>query len=177
MRDALSAAVRNALLDYLHAAQGELSTVAEDAPAWSSNARSRNRAVPMGAQGITKLCGKWLGVKKSHVLLHMFAHTLENAGAKVSEIDAQLDHASMVTTATYLVTLRSDEGPYSAALAAMYSAEEFVGTLIAAVAWGIWKGTSSARETHDSSWSRRARNGSSNRRTSHLLLATGVSPH
>jgi integrase len=124
MRDTLSTAVGNALLDYLHTAYDDkLSTVSPDAPVWISNARNSNRGGPLGVQGIANVCEKQLGVSKSHVLRHTFAHNLEEAGAKLSEIQARLGHASAATTSKYLVALRSDENPYSEQLAAMFGVD------------------------------------------------------
>jgi integrase len=46
---------------------------------------------------------------------------LEDAGAKVSEIQARLGHESLATTGRYLAALRADENPHADALAALSS--------------------------------------------------------
>jgi integrase len=45
---------------------------------------------------------------------------LEDAGAKVSEIQARLGHESLATTGRYLAALRPDENPHADALAALF---------------------------------------------------------
>jgi integrase len=50
----------------------------------------------------------------------MFARAMEDAGAKVSEIQARLGHASLATTGRYLAALTSSENPYAASLEELY---------------------------------------------------------
>lgn len=127
MRDKLATAVGNALLDYLHTAYGpDLSTVSPDAPVWLSNARNPNngRGGPLGTQGIADVCAKRLGVSKSHVLRHTVAWNMEEAGAKLSDIQRQLGHCNAATTSRYLEAMHAGENPYAEVLAAMLSDEQ-----------------------------------------------------
>lgn len=58
-----------------------------------------------------------------HALRHTFARSLEDARAKVSEIQAQLGHASLDTTGRYLARLHQGELRHHARLAALYGLE------------------------------------------------------
>lgn len=120
LRDKLSASVGNELLDYLHALYGsDLSVVPDDAPVWVSNARNRNkgRGGPLGTQGIADVCARWLHISKTHVLRHTFAWNMEDAGAKLSEIQHHLAHSNAATTSRYLEAMHTGENPYSETLA------------------------------------------------------------
>ena len=48
-----------------------------------------------------------------HALRHTFAHAMEEAGAKVSEIQSRLGHSSLATTGRYLAQLASEKNPYA----------------------------------------------------------------
>jgi integrase len=58
-----------------------------------------------------------------HVLRHSFARALEDADAKVSEIQSRLGHESLATMGRYLAALRANENPYADALAALFGLE------------------------------------------------------
>lgn len=125
MHDKLASAVGRALLDYLHTAYGsELGHVSSAAPVWLSNARNPNngRGGPLGTQGIADVCAKRLGVSKSHVLRHTVAWTMEEAGAKLSDIQRQLGHANAATTSRYLEAMHAGENPYGETLATLFGA-------------------------------------------------------
>ena len=63
-----------------------------------------------------------LYVTQDYVLTHnTFARGLEDAGAKISEIQAALDHESLATTGRYLQRLhRQDENPHLGKLSSVY---------------------------------------------------------
>ncbi len=118
MRDAVSLSVGKALLDYLHALYGDaLDTIQ---PVWVSLAHDGTYGKQLSERSIANICLKHLGTSKVHTLRHTFAHTMEEAGAKVSDIQARLGHASLATTGRYLASLRSAENTHSEALAALF---------------------------------------------------------
>jgi integrase len=124
MRDTLPGAVGRALLEYLYAAYGDdLSTLASDAPIWLSFSRVV-QGTPLTVRSISNLCEKYLGTGKAHVLRHTFARSMEDAGAKVSEIQSRLGHASLATTGRYLAALHSAENTHGEDLARMFGMDE-----------------------------------------------------
>lgn len=121
LRDELPAAVGQALLAWLTAAYGaDLETLSSDAPIWLSLARNSSRGQALGTQSVADICQKRLGTSKVHATRHTFAHTMEALGAKVSDIQAHLGHASLQTTSRYLEAMRSAENMHGDALAALY---------------------------------------------------------
>jgi integrase len=86
-----------------------------DDPLWISFARDlrpgeRRR---LSARSIAYICNKRMGTPRVHDLRHTFAAAMEEAGAKVSEIQAYLGHESIATTGLYLRKIRSTENPYA----------------------------------------------------------------
>ncbi len=123
MVDALPKAVSAALMRYLHTAYGaQLGTLAADAPVWIA-LDPIHRGHALTAQAIADICLAHLGTSKVHTTRHTFAHQMEATGAKVSEIQARLGHASMETTGGYLAALRSAYNPHAEELAALFGAE------------------------------------------------------
>jgi site-specific recombinase XerD len=109
MRDKLNAAISRALMTWLHQYYGhEIGDLASDAPIWISLARN-SHGKPLSTRSISTICKERLGVSKVHALRHTFAHVMEDAGAKVSDIQAHLGHASLATTGRYLAALRRAE--------------------------------------------------------------------
>lgn len=119
MRDTLPAALSTAIATYLRAAYGDrLRSLPRDAPVWISfSPRSAGEAI--GVTTIRRTCERVLGTTRVHVLRHTFAHTLEETGATLSEIQARLGHTNAATTGIYLTELRKAENPHADALAAL----------------------------------------------------------
>jgi integrase/recombinase XerD len=94
-------------------------------PVWISLAR-RNGTFghPLSIRAIALINERRLGVSKVHTLRHTFARGLEDAGAKVSEIQARLGHADLGTTGRYLAQLHAGENPYLARLSHLYGLED-----------------------------------------------------
>ena len=121
VRDAVSLSVGKALLDYLHALYGDaLDTIQ---PVWVSLAHDGTYGKQLSERSIANICLKHLGTSKVHSLRHTFAHTMEEAGAQVSDIQARLGHNSLATTSRYLASLRSAEDTHSEALAVLFGME------------------------------------------------------
>jgi integrase/recombinase XerC len=91
-----------------------------DLPIWVSVARNGTAGHPLTIRAIAQMCEKRLGTSKAHALRHTFARALEDAGAKVSEIQAALGHADLGTTGRYLARLHQGENRHLARLSGLY---------------------------------------------------------
>jgi integrase len=123
MSDTLPTAVARAVGEYLHALYGDTQLkegLPTDAPVWVSLARNRSRGQAIGIQSIADICEKRLGTSKVHALRHTFARAMEDAGAKVSEIQARLGHDSLATTGRYLAALHRADNPHAERLVALF---------------------------------------------------------
>lgn len=119
MRDALPPPVAKALLAWLHAHYGaQLGALPPEAPLWVALGPRGGGA--LSTRQIARMCEARLGTSKVHALRHTFARTMESAGAKVSDIQARLGHASLATTGKYLAALRQAENDQADALAALF---------------------------------------------------------
>ena len=104
---------------------GSLSTMRaappRERPIWISLAeRNGTFGHPLSIRAIALINERRLGVSKVHTLRHTFARGLEDAGAKVSEIQARLGHADLGTTGRYLAQLHAGENPHLARLSHLY---------------------------------------------------------
>ena len=121
MRDTIPPALTRTLLSWLQAFYGrKLGELSPETPLWVSLATNGTRGKRLSTRAIEQICQERLGTGKAHVLRHSFARALEDAGAKVSEIQARLGHESLATTGRYLAALRADENPHADALAALF---------------------------------------------------------
>lgn len=123
MTDALPTAVTRAVGEYLDALYGDIlleEGVASDAPVWVSFARNASKGRALGIQSIADICEKRLGTSKVHALRHTFARAMEDAGAKVSEIQARLGHDSLATTGRYLAALHRADNPHADRLVTLF---------------------------------------------------------
>lgn len=117
MYDALAPEVADALLDWLQSFYGNLHGLRLDTPVWTALSRNRE-GKPLTVQGLADICLKRLGTSKFHTTRHTFAHEMEKAGAKASDIQARLGHNDLATTGIYLAQLRREENIYAPAVAA-----------------------------------------------------------
>ena len=118
MSDTLPAGISKALMTWLTTYYGaQLGQLAPLAPIWVSLSTNGTAGQALGIRAVAQICADRLGVSKVHALRHTFAHMMEDAGAKTSEIQARLGHASMATTGRYLAALRAAENPYAETLA------------------------------------------------------------
>ena len=104
-----------ALLDYLGQLYGHGAELQADAAVWAS-ASNHGRGAPISSQAIADICAKHLKTSKVHRLRHTFAWTMEQHGAKTSEIQRRLGHKSIATTSLYLQALIQEENPYAEAI-------------------------------------------------------------
>jgi integrase len=117
MRDKLNVAISKALMSWLQLHYGQnLGDLEHDAPIWVSLSRN-SRGKALSTRSISTICEERIGVSKVHALRHTFARTMEDAGAKVSDIQARLGHSSLATTGRYLAALRRAENLHADELA------------------------------------------------------------
>ncbi len=99
--------------------------IRQERPVWISLAmRNGTYGHPLSIRAIAFINEQRLGTSKVHTLRHTFARGLEDAGAKVSEIQARLGHADLGTTGRYLAQLHAGENPHLARLSHLYGLED-----------------------------------------------------
>src|SRR5579859_1616704 len=124
MVDTLAKSTGEALLNWLHRYHGRsLNKLSNETPLWVSLARGTSKGCQMGIQSIADVCVKHFKTSKVHVMRHTFAHTMEEAGASVSDIQSRLGHESMATTGRYLARLKQAENKHADRVAAMLGIE------------------------------------------------------
>ena len=129
MSDTLPSAVTRAVAEYLHALYGDALNegIPPDAPVWVSSSRNGSRGQALGIQSIADICAKRLGTSKVHALRHTFARAMEDAGAKVSEIQSRLGHDSLATTGRYLAALHRADNPHAERLVTLFGLDQTAG--------------------------------------------------
>ncbi len=119
MSDLLSAEVSSAVLSWLSLAFEGMDHMAPEAPLWRSlSPHGRGQALTI--QSISRICERWLGTSKVHATRHTFAHSMERAGAKISDIAARLGHSNPAVTGRYLAALHSEENLFADQLAGQF---------------------------------------------------------
>jgi integrase len=108
-----------ALRRWLNACYGD-GPYLDTAPVWPSVSRNGSQGKAISARSIANLCDKWLGVSQVHSLRHTFAKTMEEAGAKVSDIQARLGHTSLAVTGRYLARLNHSENVHLGMMSRLY---------------------------------------------------------
>lgn len=99
--------------------------IRRERPVWISLAtRNGTFGHALSIRAIALINEQRLGTSKVHTLRHTFARGLEDAGAKVSEIQARLGHADLGTTGRYLAQLHAGENPHLARLSHLYGLED-----------------------------------------------------
>lgn len=118
MSDKLNAAISRALMHWLqlHYGAAQLGSLLPEVPIWVSFSHN-SYGKPLSTRSIATICEKRIGVSKVHALRHTFARVMEDAGAKVSEIQARLGHSSLATTGRYLAALRRADNLHADELA------------------------------------------------------------
>ncbi|MBN9392271.1 MAG: tyrosine-type recombinase/integrase [Chloroflexi bacterium] len=123
MSDRLPQPLSRALAEWHSSYYGnQVNSLPQDAPVWVSLSR-QNKGAALSIQTIADICEKRLGTSKVHSLRHTFARAMEDAGAKVSVIQARLGHTSLATTGRYLAALRQAENEHADALSSLFGIE------------------------------------------------------
>ncbi len=123
MRDTLPPGATAALLAWLRACYclSDLAQLPPSAPiAVNVTRNTKVRGRTMTRQALSDVWRRRLGTPKIHATRHTFASLMEQSGARVSEIQARLGHASLQTTSRYLAALSSDENPYATVLESQF---------------------------------------------------------
>lgn len=123
MTDQLAPAVTAILVGYLKSVYPG-GKPGEDYPLWLRFDPAATR-LPLARRGLSSrslqnICEKRVGTSRFHSLRHTFAHSMEQAGAKVSDIQAKLGHESLETTGRYLKALKKAENEHADDLAKMF---------------------------------------------------------
>jgi integrase len=86
---------------------------------WVSLAHNGTTGHPLTGQALADLCERHLGTPRVHQLRHTWVRTMEDKGAKVSQIQVRLGHASLATTGIYLAAVGRGraENPYAEQIA------------------------------------------------------------
>ncbi len=119
MDDLLSPPVSAALLDWLGQAYGDLKRLNPEAPLWGCLSH-RDWGKPVTTRGLGLIWQKHLGTSKVHTTRHTFARTMEDAGAKPSDITMRLAQDNPVSVARYLARLRREENQFADSLATLF---------------------------------------------------------
>lgn len=121
MRDTLTGNMSAMLNDYLRAVNA--SGLLRDPQAVWIALGPNNRGGALKPRAIERICEQRLGLQHFHALRHTFAQAMEQAGAKVSEIQARLGHSNLATTGRYLAQLVSDKNPYAGIIESYFTDE------------------------------------------------------
>lgn len=124
MIDEIRPHIARVLIRYLEDFYGvPLLSLSPDAPVWICLG-NRDKGKPLAHDGVSLICKKHLGTSKVHATRHSFAHAMETAGAKVSEIQAKLGHNNLQTTGRYLAALNSAKNAHAGKVASIFGIEE-----------------------------------------------------
>jgi integrase len=119
MDDLLPAVASAAILTWLSRIYGDLERIPPDAPIWVCLSR-RDEGNPLTTRSMGQICQRYLGTSKVHVTRHTFARTMEDAGAKVSEISMRLAQDNPAVVGRYLARLRREDNQYADSLVSLY---------------------------------------------------------
>lgn len=124
MRDTLSPAISQALMQWIQQYYG-LAGLKPESWIWVNLAPDpAYYGKPLSIKAVSGVCERHLGTSKVHVMRHTWARSMEEAGAKVSEIQARLGHESLATTGRYLQALKQDENKHADTLASLFGFDE-----------------------------------------------------
>jgi len=123
--DLLPPKISQALRDYLDQVYDawEIEPLPADDAVWAA-VSNHGRGQPITTQAIADICLRHLKTARVHRLRHTFAWTMEQHGAKTSEIQRRLGHKSIATTSLYLQALTSEENPFAEAIEQTIVGEE-----------------------------------------------------
>jgi integrase len=119
MDDLLPSLASSALLIWLRRCYGEPEQMQPDAPIWVCLSH-RAWGTPLTTRSMSRICEAYLGTSKVHVTRHTFARTMEDAGAKVSEISMRLAQDNPAVVGRYLARLRREDNQHVDRLVSLY---------------------------------------------------------
>jgi site-specific recombinase XerD len=77
---------------------------------------NNSHGAQLSIQAVEQIYARHLGTSKSHVTRHTTAHTLDELGVPLSEIQDMLDHNNAATTGLYTRVLKRDQNKHGHAL-------------------------------------------------------------
>jgi integrase len=119
MDDLLPAYVSQALLAWMRRWYGPLEPLPQDAPLWVCLSH-RALGDPLTVRSISRICLERLDSGKVHRTRHTFARTMEDAGAKTSEIAMRLAQDNPAIVGRYLARLRREDNPHATRVLQLY---------------------------------------------------------
>src|SRR5258708_24525588 len=90
-----------ALDDYLQRLYGPAWSEQKQCPVWVSFSNNDSHGAQLSIHAVEQIYARHLGTSKSHVTRHTTAHTLDEMGVPLSEIQDILDHNNAATTDLY----------------------------------------------------------------------------
>ena len=117
--DLLPALASSAILAWLRAYYGAFEGMGADDPIWACLSH-RAWGAPLSVRSFSRVCAAYLDTGKVHVTRHTFARTMEDAGAKVSEISMRLAQENPAVVGRYLARLRREDNRYADSLVKLY---------------------------------------------------------
>src|SRR5262249_37078684 len=119
MDDLLPAVASTAILSWLSQVYGDLERLQPDAPIWVCLSR-RGEGKPLTTRRMGQIFQHYPGTSKGHVTRHTCARTMEDAGAKVSEISMRLAQDNPAVVGRYLARMRREDNQYADSLVSLY---------------------------------------------------------
>lgn len=98
-------------------------TIPPGAPVWVSLAHDASYGQKLGNGSIADICQKWLAESRVHATRHTLAVTMEDAGAKLTEIQEQLNQRNAATTSIYLQRKRRARNRHADTVAGLLGIE------------------------------------------------------
>lgn len=93
--------------------RGAFWTLPDDTPLWIDCYHQSRYGEPLGYHGIANICERRLGTSKVHTLRGTFAILMEQADAKLTDIQQRLQHSNAATTGIYLNKLKKQQNAHS----------------------------------------------------------------
>jgi integrase len=119
MDDLLPPLASTAILNWLRRFYGDLEQLQPDDPVWVCLSH-RAWGMPLTTRSFSRVCQAYLDTSKVHVTRHTFARTMEDAGAKVSEISMRLAQDNPAVVGRYLARLRREDNQHVDRLVSLY---------------------------------------------------------
>jgi integrase/recombinase XerD len=114
MRDILEITPSSILTMWLTCFYGEdFIQVSEESPLWVDLHHKELRGCQLKYNGFSGICNRYLGTTKVHVTRHSFAVLMEEANAKLTDIQRRLGHKNVATTGIYMEKMTQDENAFS----------------------------------------------------------------
>lgn len=119
MDDLLPTIASRAIVTWLRKFYGDLEQMQDDDPIWVCLSH-RDWGKPLTTRSMSRVCKQRLGTSKVHTTRHTFARTMEDAGAKTSEIAMRLVQDNPAIVGRYLARLRREDNQHEEGLVSLY---------------------------------------------------------